>query len=304
VDPKPQQSGDGRSRGCSLMLAEASKQPQRAAKGTKQQPYRRPRLVSGLACADRRSMSSRAPGMRAGAYAEGRFRRGRASWRAQIRWVGLACFGPFVAGGLVVPFVYPRPLAIWAAGVVVGAAIAAYAVLADSPPAHVENWRTGAEGERKTARRLRALGNAQWLVVHDVDAGRGNYDHIVVGRAGVFLIDTKWPAGTLRIENGVPWITRREYPEAEVRYPQFGPRAKAAAARLSHDLGLRSERRVWVEPIVVVWSNFPAVIHAESGCTFIHGSHVVDWLQSRPARLEEAVAAALHDAVRALAAER
>ena len=239
--------------------------------------------------------------MRAGAYAEERFRRGRASWRARIRWVSLACFGPFTVGGLIAPFVYPRPLAIWGAGVVVGAAVAAYAVLADSPPAYVENWRTGAEGERKTARRLRALSKGQWLVVHDVDAGRGNYDHILVGPAGVFLIDTKWPAGTLRIENGVPVVTRREDPEAEVRYPQFGPRAKGSAARLSRELRRRSDRRVWVEPVVLVWSAFPASVHTESGCTFIHGSQVVEWLQNRPARLEESAIAALRDAVRGLA---
>lgn len=223
-------------------------------------------------------------------------------WRARIRRVALLCFGPFIVGGAVVPFVYPHRLAIWLAGVVVGAAVAAYAVLADSPPAHVENWRTGAEGERKTARRLRALSDEQWRIVHDVDAARGNYDHIVVGRAGVFLLDTKWISGTMRIENGVPWVTRREYPEAEVRYPQYGPRARSAAARLSNELWRRSGRRVWVEPVVVVWSDFPASVHNESGCTFIHGPRLASWLEARPARLEESAIAALDEAVRALAA--
>jgi hypothetical protein len=240
--------------------------------------------------------------MRAGTYAEGRFRRGRASWRARIRWVGLCLLWPICrrrSGCSVCLSSSACGLGRW------GRSRSRCRCVRSA-----RRFATGTRRElanrcrRRAQDRLRALGNAQWLVVHDVDAGRGNYDHIVVGRAGVFLIDTKWPAGTLRIENGVPWMTRREYPEAEVRYPQFGPRAKAAAARLSQDLGRRSEQRVWVEPVVVVWSDFPAVIHAEGGCTFIHGSHVVDWLQSRPARLEEAVAAALHDAVRALAAER
>lgn len=235
-------------------------------------------------------VSSRA---HAGAYAQQRFLRGRARWRARIGWVAAACLGPFILGGLVVPFLYPRPLPIWMAGMVAGAAASAWALLADSPPAHVENWRTGAEAERKTARCLRALDHEQWLVVHDVDAERGNYDHIVVGSAGVFLLDTKWPSGTMRIEHGTPWVTRREDPEAQVRYPRLAPSVKAAAARLSHELGRRCGRGVWVDPLLVVWCEFPAGVHAEDGYAFVHGSRVAEWLEAQPARLDEARVATL-----------
>lgn len=51
-------------------------------------------------------------------------------------------------------------------------------------------WHYGAAGERDVARALRRLPRA-WTVVHDVDRGRGNVDHIAVGPTGIFTIETK-----------------------------------------------------------------------------------------------------------------
>jgi Nuclease-related domain len=198
-----------------------------------------------------------------------------------------------------VPFLYPHLLVIWMSGMVAGAAVATWTVLGDSPPAYIENWRTGAEGERKTAKRLRALDGKEWLIVHDVDAGRGNYDHIVVGPAGVFVLDTKWPSGAMRIKDGVPWVTRRDDPDAEARYERYGPGAKAAAAQLWRQLG----RRAWVEPVVVVWCEFPAGVESVDGCTFIHGSQVAAWLEKQPARLTDDTLGALRAGVEKLARE-
>jgi Nuclease-related domain len=48
----------------------------------------------------------------------------------------------------------------------------------------LRNWRVGAEGERATERALRPLERSGWRVFHDVQERYGNYDHIVVGRAG------------------------------------------------------------------------------------------------------------------------
>ncbi|HUB36190.1 MAG TPA: nuclease-related domain-containing protein, partial [Solirubrobacteraceae bacterium] len=53
------------------------------------------------------------------------------------------------------------------------------------------NWGLGAEGERRTERALRPLVRSGWSIVHDVEARYGNYDHIAVGPAGVFLLETK-----------------------------------------------------------------------------------------------------------------
>jgi Nuclease-related domain len=59
-------------------------------------------------------------------------------------------------------------------------------------------WRCGGKGERLTARRLRRLGR-DWTVFHDlaIPGSRANADHLVIGPAGVFLVDSKHYRGRL-----------------------------------------------------------------------------------------------------------
>jgi hypothetical protein len=75
-------------------------------------------------------------------------------------------------------------------------------------PAHVDNWRTGAEGEEHTARRLNALLHGRGVVlVHDrrMPGSRGNIDHLAIGPGGVTVIDAKRMRGAVRVrrEGGV-----------------------------------------------------------------------------------------------------
>ncbi len=71
-------------------------------------------------------------------------------------------------------------------------------------------WRVGADGEETVAIRLRTLGDG-WHVVHAVPVGeRGSdIDHVVIGPAGVFTLNTKnhrgsrvWVAGPSFLVNG------------------------------------------------------------------------------------------------------
>ncbi|MEV1063403.1 nuclease-related domain-containing protein [Streptomyces sp. NPDC050263] len=59
-------------------------------------------------------------------------------------------------------------------------------------------WAAGAEGERRTARRLRELESEGWTVLHDraLPGSRANLDHLAVSWSGVvFVVDTKrWSA--------------------------------------------------------------------------------------------------------------
>ena len=59
-----------------------------------------------------------------------------------------------------------------------------------------EPWYVGALGELEVARRLSALGPG-WYVLHSVPVGTGasDLDHIVIGPAGVFTINTKHHRG-------------------------------------------------------------------------------------------------------------
>ncbi|AYG03609.1 NERD domain-containing protein [Gryllotalpicola protaetiae] len=59
-----------------------------------------------------------------------------------------------------------------------------------------QSWYVGALGERHVAMVLRGL-PSEWTVLHSVPVGRGtsDIDHVVIGPAGVFTLNTKHHAG-------------------------------------------------------------------------------------------------------------
>jgi len=230
------------------------------------------------------AVSRRSPD--AGGYAERRYRRGRARWQARTRVLLAACFGPFVVLGLAGAILEPH-LLTWAAGVVFGLGLGAWIVLRESPPAYVENWRTGAEGERRTAPTLRRLDPSRWVIAHDIQTAHGNYDHVLAGNAGVFLLDTKYPQGDAYFRGDDLWLRRRDDPDAHAPYPWPRGSALAGAARLSEELRERTGQPVWVHAVVVLWCPFEQSIHEGGRCVVLHGTKLVDWLDSRPDVLDQ-----------------
>lgn len=57
----------------------------------------------------------------------------------------------------------------------------------------------GATGEEQVGGLLDELEQGEWRVMHDVTLGRGNVDHILVGPAGVFTVETKSHPGPVRV---------------------------------------------------------------------------------------------------------
>jgi hypothetical protein len=57
----------------------------------------------------------------------------------------------------------------------------------------IGRWERGAAGERRTALVLESLPGRRWSVWHDlaIPGSRANIDHVVVGRTGVWVVDTK-----------------------------------------------------------------------------------------------------------------
>lgn len=78
-----------------------------------------------------------------------------------------------------------RPSVVWLT--VAGALVALGAARLQT----ASRWRTGRRSERLVARRLRRLQRRGWVIVNDVDRGRGNVDHLAIGPRGVFAIETK-----------------------------------------------------------------------------------------------------------------
>jgi Nuclease-related domain len=64
----------------------------------------------------------------------------------------------------------------------------------------VHRRERGAGGEEHVGRLLSSLGE-EWVVIHDATIRHGNIDHIVIGPAGVFTVETKSRGGTVRVHD-------------------------------------------------------------------------------------------------------
>lgn len=98
------------------------------------------------------------------------------------------------------------------------------------PAPDPDRWQRGAAGEVATARLLAELPR-RFVVLHDRHpaGGRGNVDHIVIGRSGVWVVDSKVRQGGLRVRRGQVWANGHQVEVAPVA---------AQATRLQQALGV------------------------------------------------------------------
>jgi hypothetical protein len=76
------------------------------------------------------------------------------------------------------------------------------------PSEQARSWQRGARGERRTARLLRRLTRDGYICFHDLAApgSDANVDHLVIGRSGVFVIDSKqWTGHVHQGVDGLAW---------------------------------------------------------------------------------------------------
>lgn len=124
-------------------------------------------------------------------------------------------------------------------------------------------WHLGAVGEEKVAQVLEGLGNS-YHIINDLycPSQRGNFDHIVLGQNGVFLIETKNHKGIIKC-NGDDWKQEKvgrlgsSY-EGLLRNPSL--QVKANAALISNFIKQHLKKNVWVNPIIV-FTNEEAELH-------------------------------------------
>lgn len=158
-------------------------------------------------------------------------------------------------------------------------------MLRASPPPWIEHWQIGAWGEQRTAAALAPLLRGGWVVVHDVDRGKSNLDHVLVGPGGVFVLDTKNLHGTARVTGDRLALTRPGSERVAYESDSCARSARAQAAEVNALFRQRVSLRPWVTAVVVVWAEFPQQAADGSNMTYVHGDHLADWLLSRPARL-------------------
>lgn len=178
-----------------------------------------------------------------------------------------------------------RELDAWslAAGAVGASAVALFMFVRDDPPPHVVNWGRGAEGERKTEKALRRLERTGWTVEHDVQRdGRANFDHIVTGPPGVFLLETKNLTGTITFEAGILVARQFDDPDEVYKYRSLATRVRGQASDLSARIRTETGRRTWVTSVVVVWGHFLETHVQHDDVHYIAGDRLRAWLGSLP----------------------
>jgi hypothetical protein len=171
--------------------------------------------------------------------------------------------------------------AAWYAGLVAGMSLCFDLAARLNPPPWIEQWQSGAVGETRTGRELAKLDD-QWLVIHDLQRrGGANVDHIVVGPAGVFLLDSKNIGAEVRID-GDDLVALR--PDGRQRYRDraVAGKVRGAAAALSEALTAAGARS-WVQAVVVVWGDMPEPHVPTRSLDWVAGPEITSWLTSRPA---------------------
>jgi hypothetical protein len=171
------------------------------------------------------------------------------------------------------------------AGVACASGVTIVIYTRDEPPQHVQHWKRGAAGERKTERELRTLERRGWTVEHDVHReGRANFDHVVDGPRAVFLLETKNLSGTIAVEHGVLVARAFDDPDAVHRHQFLAARLGGQAKKLSARRRAETGRGVWVTTVVVIWGHFAAGRVTHNNVTYIHGSKLTSWLLEQAAK--------------------
>lgn len=223
----------------------------------------------------------------AGVSAEREFsRRRRQNIRDEWRtWLfAFALLGAFAVWSLLTTGLAARFLAA-VAGLLGGVLVALWAL-----GGHVSafQWWIGAEGERDTAQQIEKLG-PDWHCEHDLEHGRGNWDHVLVGPAGVFLLDSKVINGTAAAGDDALRSGRLNYPGG-----LFRSGAKQIKDAIEARLGSRAP---WVQAVVIVWGDFPQGHHQEQDVVYIRGDRMNAWLAEQPQKLNGPQRAALTTAL-------
>ncbi len=245
-------------------------------------------------------MGATAIDRRPGQFAHERFKARRKAWLHRV-WLAFPAAGLVVVGATVLlaaAFTPSHPGFLICFGL--GAATAMLMVLYDSPPHHIERWRAGAEGEQRTARAVRSLVRDGWVLLNDLPRGAANIDHVLIGPAGVFLIESKQLGGAVSVcedELRVRWL---EDPDDGYVNRTVGRRARATAFELSRQLQTSTGRHPWVQSVVVLWATFEQATIHDRRVIWTHGDRLAAVLAAQnPTRLSPAEVASIAAQVRA-----
>lgn len=235
------------------------------------------------------NVAQRAPGQ----FAQERFQLRRRAWLKRVWWL-LPPAGLLVgAAPVLLALLLARDQFSLFVGVGLGAGVTFVVAMLLSPPAHIEQWREGAEGERSTAKALKPLLKAGWVVVHDIQTGKANVDHVLVGPPGVFVLETKNLGGLVSVADDKLRVRWRDAPDDGYVLDRVGKQVRGQAAALQAEFRAIGVRPGWLQPVVVIWSGFEQQVVEDPKTLWVHGSRLADNLAARDAHLNLAQIAAI-----------
>lgn len=199
-------------------------------------------------------------------------------WRCRF-WVHRALLALAVA--VLLGFGAVRDGPTFMLGLFAGGFACIYGEFRYSVPWFIERHRQGALGENWTAAKLKPLERAGYEVWHDVPTEWGNWDHVVAGPNGIFLIDTKAWSGTLSIDGDHLYVNRSSDGSDDYRR-DVGRPARRQAIDLKRSIEEFSGCRSWVQAVVCLWGRFDEGLVRGDNVTFIHGTRLGEWLRSQP----------------------
>jgi nuclease-like protein len=215
----------------------------------------------------------------------------RNTWRVWLGF-GLAIVGFAVWSGLA-GGISARFLAAIAGGI----GGMAFVVLAMGGHVSTYMWSLGAEGERMTGKEIEKLSEKDWHCEHSIKHAHGDWDHVLIGPPGIFLVDSKRLSKTAVVARDALHSGRLAFNGSLFRGGAWDVN-KALEARLGR-------RAPFVTPVVAIWGDFPQewVEEGEKPVVYVQGERIATWLGGLPEKLNAPERAALITALRQARAE-
>lgn len=153
-------------------------------------------------------------------------------------------------------------------------------------------FRVGADGEEEVAWRMRKLG-VGWHVIHSVPVGEkgSDIDHVVIGPAGVFTLNTKKHPGKK------VWVAEKAV-MVNGQKTNYLRNSRFEAARASKLLTVACGFNVAVEPVIVVMAAELAIKAQPPDVHVVARKRIGKWLEQRPATLSMTAAEAIYEMAR------
>jgi energy-coupling factor transporter transmembrane protein EcfT len=152
-------------------------------------------------------------------------------------------------------------------------------------------WNQGAKGEEIVGKWLETLGD-DYFILNDVmlPGDKGNIDHIVLGKTGIFVIETKTHKGQIFC-NGDRWIQKKigrggGYYNGNIGSPSRQAKGKAMALRKFFERYYPKLSGIWINAIVV-FANINSSLHIRNQTVpVLKLPQLVDFIKTRNENLD------------------